>query len=178
MILGVLSDTHGHHRRTANALRILKAVGAETFVHCGDICGDRVIDQFTGLKAWLVPGNCDEIERATVLYAATIGVKLELEKPLVLKLAGRQVAVFHGHEAAYARLFEEPNSGPEYDFVLHGHTHEPRDERVGKYRVVNPGALHRAAVHTVATIDLKTDTVSHWIVTDATRAEPERFPLL
>jgi hypothetical protein len=178
MILGVLADTHGQHRRTANALRLLKAVGAEAFVHCGDICGDRVIDQFAGLRAWLIPGNCDQIERASVLYAATIGVKLEVEKPLVLDLAGRRVAVFHGHEAAYARLLESADGQPRFDYVLHGHTHDARDERVGRYRVINPGALHRAAVYTVATIDLESDAVAHWIVTDATKAEPERFLLL
>lgn len=178
MILGVLSDSHGQHRRTANALRLLKTLGAEAFVHCGDICGDRVIDQFTGLRAWLIPGNCDQVERATVLYAATLGVKLEFEKPLVLDLAGRRIAVFHGHEAAFARLLDGAPRSPSYDYVLHGHTHQPRDERVGRYRVVNPGALHRAAVYTAATIDLKQDAVSHWIVTDATKPEPERFLLL
>lgn len=178
MILGVLSDSHGQHRRTANALRLLKAVGAEAFVHCGDICGDRVIDQFAGLRAWLIPGNCDQIERATVLYAATVGVKLEVEKPLVLDLAGRRIAVFHGHEAVYARLMESADGQPEFDYVLHGHTHDARDERVGRYRVINPGALHRAAVYTVATINLASDAVAHWVVTDATKAEPERFPLL
>lgn len=178
MILGVLSDSHGQHKRTANALRLLKTLGAEAFVHCGDFCGDRVIDQFAGLRAWLIPGNCDHVERATVLYAATLGVKLELEKPLVLALADRRIAVFHGHEAAYSRLLDGGARGERYDYVLHGHTHEARDERVGRYRVVNPGALHRAAVYSVATIDLKEDVVTHWIVTDATRSEPQRLPLL
>lgn len=184
MILGVLSDTHGNHQRTRHALTLLDALGATAFVHCGDICGDRVIDEFARRRAWLIPGNCDHVDRSTELYAATLGVKLMLGKPLVLNLAGRQIAVFHGHELAYARLIdaaEDPNAAaedlPAYDYVLHGHTHEARDERIGRYRFVNPGALYRAATHTVATIDLATHTVAHWVVTDQTRQTPTRFEL-
>jgi predicted phosphodiesterase len=50
---------------------------------------------------------------------------------------------------------------------LHGHTHVARDERLGPLRVINPGALQRAAVHTVATLDLRTDQVGFWRVDDA-----------
>ena len=38
------------------------------------------------------------------------------------------------------------------------------DERLGRLRIVNPGALHRAAQKTVALVDLNTDTVRHLTV--------------
>jgi predicted phosphodiesterase len=49
----------------------------------------------------------------------------------------------------------------EHDYLLHGHTHVRRDERVGKTRVINPGALHRAAEKTVALLDLAADRLEY-----------------
>ena len=48
----------------------------------------------------------------------------------------------------------------EHDYLLHGHTHVRRDERVGKVRIINPGALHRAREKTVAVLDTDTDRLT------------------
>jgi predicted phosphodiesterase len=45
------------------------------------------------------------------------------------------------------------------DYLLHGHTHVTRDERVGKTRLINPGALFRAARYTAAVLDPSSDDV-------------------
>jgi predicted phosphodiesterase len=47
-----------------------------------------------------------------------------------------------------------------FDYLLHGHTHVKRDERVGRTRVINPGALHRAREKTVAVLDTATDMLT------------------
>lgn len=175
MILGVLSDTHGQVRRAQAAIRLLRRLGATSFVHCGDICGQGVIDAFVGLRAWLVCGNCDDESPAIARYAESLGLVYSDVKPLRIELDGRTVLVFHGHESAFSRLLWDVEEGrgdlgspagapPVY--VLHGHTHVARDVRVGSCRVVNPGALHRAGVFTVATIDLAADDVKFWQVQD------------
>ena len=46
------------------------------------------------------------------------------------------------------------------DYILHGHTHCKRDERIGRCRVINPGALHRANPKSVATLDTASDTLT------------------
>jgi hypothetical protein len=43
------------------------------------------------------------------------------------------------------------------DYLCHGHTHVVRDERIGQTRVINPGALFRAARYTVALLDMAAD---------------------
>jgi predicted phosphodiesterase len=48
--------------------------------------------------------------------------------------------------------------------VLHGHTHEIRDERVGLTRVINPGALHRAARYTAAVLEPASDRLEIIVV--------------
>ena len=64
-------------------------------------------------------------------------------------------------------------------YVLYGHTHHASLAQYGDVRFINPGALHRARTYTVATIDLVTDAVEHWIVTDdmSPTARPRRFRL-
>ncbi|MCA9019008.1 MAG: metallophosphoesterase, partial [Planctomycetaceae bacterium] len=45
----------------------------------------------------------------------------------------------------------------EPDYLLTGHSHQSHDFRAGATRRINPGALFRAKVFTVAVLDLATD---------------------
>ena len=42
-------------------------------------------------------------------------------------------------------------------YLCHGHTHARADGRQGPTRVINPGALFRATVYSVAVLDPETD---------------------
>jgi hypothetical protein len=67
-----------------------------------------------------------------------------------LVIDGKVLVFQHGHVPAdMQRALAEG-----VDFLCHGHTHVPRDERVGRTRIINPGALHRASKHTAALLDL------------------------
>lgn len=172
MILGLLSDTHGQAQRAARAIELLKSQGASTFIHCGDVCGEGVLAVLAGEPAWFVWGNCDVAEAGLGTMAAQIGLSLPRDVPLQLELAGKQVAVFHGHEPefapAYVRLAgEEVNVPPafaRFDYIFYGHTHQKNDQRWGHLRLINPGALHRARPYTVATLDLASDKLEYHTV--------------
>ena len=45
------------------------------------------------------------------------------------------------------------------DWLLHGHTHQVRDERIGRTRIINPGALQRARRYTVGLLDTESDSL-------------------
>ena len=188
MILGILSDTHGNAAITASAVQVLKAVGAEAFIHCGDVGGAAVLDELAGLRAWFVWGNTDEPEPRLALYARSIGLTPPTGVPLRVQLAGHTLAVFHGHESRFARLADLAEAGDANRteaavdgarYVLFGHTHTRYDVRAGAVRFINPGALHRARIHSVATLDLRRDALRFWHV-DAQRAKhsdaPREFP--
>jgi putative phosphoesterase len=173
VILGVLSDTHGVHQRTARAIALLEQLGAEAFVHCGDIGGEAVLDELAGRRAWIVPGNVDALEPALMDYAESLGLRTPDTIPLRIELAGRTLAVYHGHESRFNRLIRAVRHGDAaafanmtrgFEYVLYGHTHKPADACWGQVRVINPGALERATPHTVATLDLARDTLSFWQV--------------
>ncbi len=169
MILGVLSDTHGRYKRTCAAVDLLRRVGADALLHCGDVGDERIFDAMAGMRAWFVWGNSDEPEPMLERYAHTLGVMPTRSVPLELKLDSRVIQVFHGHEPGFGRLLNRLEAagdiaGGRPDYVFHGHTHAADDYRIGATRVVNPGALHRAARHTVATLDLVNDELLFWEV--------------
>ncbi len=182
MILGLISDTHGQRQRTAAALSLLRQLDAEALVHCGDFGDVEDLDDLAGWRAWVVPGNVDRLDPAMIQCAESLGVVLATQVPLRIELAGRSLLVFHGHEPAFRRVMTEllesgavPAELAPCDYLLHGHTHHASATRAGPVRVINPGALLRAAEYTVATLDLHTDRVRFWRVSDDPTDQPVEF---
>jgi len=160
MLIGILSDTHDRVDAMAAGVALLRDRGAEMFVHCGDVGGERVLDLLCGLKSVVVWGNTDFDQAELSRYAATLGIEgrgLLAE----LEVDGKRIAVTHGHDH---RLMSRIVAGGQHDYLLHGHSHVMRDERVGRVRIINPGALARAAKKTVALLDVRGDVVKHFDV--------------
>jgi uncharacterized protein len=165
MRIGILSDSHGHDAIVAEALRLFDALGVELVVHCGDVGGMGVLDQLAGRRCGLVWGNMDTPDSGVRRYLESVGLSVPATPPLRLALDGKVALVFHGHERGFAAAVR----APDVDYILHGHTHRARDERIGRVRVINPGALQRANPRTVATLDTATDAVQFYAY-DAKRA--------
>lgn len=161
MIVGILSDTHDRLDAARAAIAILRQNGAEYFIHCGDVGSEPILDLLAGLSSAFVFGNNDWDRRALERYAADINVSC-LGDGGDLELGGKLFHVQHGdNERAMKRAIDSQK----FDFVLHGHSHVQRDERVGKTRVINPGALHRAKEKTIAVLDTDQDALRFIVVT-------------
>ena len=78
-----------------------------------------------------------------------------------LELGGKRVAVIHGDDY---KLKQRLLSEQRHDYLFQGHTHLRADETVGRTRVINPGALHRAKEKTVATLDTESGKVAFVVV--------------
>lgn len=159
MVVGILSDSHGDARIVSSALRILADAGAEVFFHCGDIGGEAVFDELIGRRCWFVWGNMDRQTDGLRAYAQTVGLQ-EADPEKGIDLGGKTIGLWHGSE----RGFRGAVRSGRFDYVFFGHTHAQSDVRKGKTRAINPGALHRARVKTVATLDLETDEVRFHVV--------------
>lgn len=145
-----MSDSHGRHNAVRRALARFDELGVQEIIHCGDVGGMSVFDELAGRKVSFVWGNTDEPDQALIAYIVSIGLALPGTLPLRLSLDGKQLAVFHGHESN----FDAAVSHLAVDYILHGHTHVPRNETIRDRRIINPGALHRAPRKTVATLDV------------------------
>jgi putative phosphoesterase len=154
--LGILSDTHSQLIVTQRAIAMLAENGAEFYLHCGDIGDETILDALAGLPGAFVFGNNDYDHDGLRRYGEAIGLQC-LGTGGVLELAGKRVAVTHGDELMTVSKYRRPGSGIDYLFT--GHSHIRHDQRVGMVRWINPGALYRAGVKSVATLDLPTDTL-------------------
>jgi predicted phosphodiesterase len=80
----------------------------------------------------------------------------EIADSLTFESGGKKFFVNHGTNS---RVIEDAVESQQYDYVLHGHTHEMRNEVLGRTRVINPGALFAADGYTIAFLTVETGEV-------------------
>lgn len=119
MRIAVFSDTHDRFPPSLPG----RMRGADELWHLGDVCEPETLANFEqlGIPLHVVAGNCDTEGRWPVT--------LDLE---------RQGGRFH-------LVHIPPARAPAHaDYVLHGHTHVPRDQTdAGGTRWLNPGCITR-----------------------------------
>jgi predicted phosphodiesterase len=93
-------------------------------------------------------------------HLEALGIPAPADPPLALHVDGKDILVFHGHERGFRQAVKQKRA----DYIVHGHTHQQRNERIGRTRVINPGALSRANPKTVATLDTATDEVNFHMI--------------
>lgn len=160
MIVGLLSDTHGKADITHRAVKLLIDRGAEYLIHCGDVGGNDVLDALAGHPATFVFGNNDYDRTELQQYANIIDIQCGNDTAAIT-IGNKHAVITHGDDN---RLMHRLITEQKIDYLFHGHTHETRDERIGKVRIINPGALYRAAVKTVALLDTVTDKLEFIVV--------------
>ena len=168
--IGLLSDSHGRADTTRRAVKLLLAHGADCLIHLGDVGSEQVLDELVVarpgapgdtaalVEAHVVFGNCDYDEATLTRYAQGLGLVVDhpLGKLALADSHGGHLYFCHGHRGAdmQAALGAQPR------YVCHGHTHLMTDQRRGPTRIINPGALHRAARHTVALLEPEHDELT------------------
>jgi putative phosphoesterase len=119
--IGLVSDTHGLLRPEV----ALGLDGVERILHMGDVGRPGVLEEFRRIAPVLaVRGNVDRGAWAD-----------ELPRTATTDLFGAQAWLLHD----VAELDLDPVAAG-FRFVLHGHSHVPRDEERQGVRFVNPGS--------------------------------------
>ena len=155
MLVGLLSDTHDRLDAMIAAMRVLRGAGAEYFLHAGDVGGEQILDVLGGDQAAFVWGNNDWDRSELARYAKSIGVHC-LNDFGEIAIDGKLFAMTHGDDQARLKRIQKDQR---HDYLITGHTHVRRDERVGRIRWINPGALYRAREKTVAVLDVGSDSL-------------------
>lgn len=160
MILGILSDTHGDVPRTLRAIEAIKAHQPDHVIHCGDIGSAAVLMELAAgfmepeVAITCVTGNVDLWEDDLVSCWPHLTVAGRFAR---LELAGKILGVIHGDEI---RRLEQAIRNQAYDYIFTGHTHVRSDDREGRTRIINPGAVHRAREPSCAVLDLARDRLT------------------
>ena len=162
MQIGIMSDTHNNRPNARNALDIFRALGIQVILHAGDLISAELLEEFTDFSLFLTFGNGDDPLMISS-KAKRLSERFVCEEMLDLNLAGKRVFMIHGDQRSE---LEKRIANGDYDFVLHGHTHRYRDERVGSTRVINPGALGGRFVgeRSFATLDLVKNELQRYFV--------------
>ena len=154
-MIGVISDTHDNVLNIKKAVELFKQNNVSFVIHLGDIVAPATVKFFSGLKMKFIIGNCDgDVEmlkkRIEEINSEFLGRIAELE------VEGKKIAAYHGNNAEILSKLIQSNK---YDYVLHGHTHQTRDEVIGNTRVINPGAHYFMGENTVVLLDVENNEV-------------------
>ena len=139
----VLADTHD--KLPANIEPLGEA--ADEIWHLGDVCSPTILQTIEnfGPPVTVVRGNCDS----------------NFDWPLFVDLKRNGIGLRLVHIP--------PDSAPEnIEVVLHGHTHVPRNERLGGVLFLNPGCVtrpNRGVPPSVAFLEVAADGEIKWRLT-------------
>ncbi|MEA2036302.1 MAG: metallophosphoesterase [Nanoarchaeota archaeon] len=154
-MIGIISDTHDNVNNVLKAIKIFENNNVDFIVHCGDVVSPLTMKHFNGIHTKLVKGNCDgEVDGLKKTMEDIKGEYLgEVGK---LNILGKKIIIYHGEKKDKLQDFID---GQEFDFILTGHTHESRDEKKDKTRIINPGAHYYGGENKVVLLDVEKDKV-------------------
>ncbi|MBR9690877.1 metallophosphoesterase [Candidatus Woesearchaeota archaeon] len=151
-MIGIISDTHEQYESILKAVEIFKLKNVEFVVHCGDVISPGMLKHFEGLNMKFVFGNCDGERKGLIETSRKYGWN-EINDALEFEHKNKKFYVVHN-----PILADEAVQSEKYDYVFHGHTHEKRDEKIGKTRIINPGRLLNPP-RTIVILDVTNDSL-------------------
>lgn len=157
MRIGVISDTHDRVERTRPAIDVFLAEGVERVLHCGDIGSRFIVELFDRWETHFVFGNTDYEQRALRECMEVAGHVCHGRYGEVT-WAQRRIALLHGDDF---KQWQQAIASQQFQMVCSGHTHQRSIETIGQTLVLNPGAIERVAVPSVAIVDLASLSVRH-----------------
>ena len=140
MKIAIISDTHDDVENTKVALNQIKKEKISNLIHLGDLCSPFMIDLLKDFKVYMVFGNNDADIYRIMTKIQNLHFKVN-DQMLELKLKGKLFALYHGTSSEITSALIHSNK---YDYVLHGHTHIVRNEKIKNTTVLNPGTLNKA----------------------------------
>lgn len=133
-----MSDSHENWPMLERAIAKANEKGCEVLLFAGDLIappGIPVLEKFNG-PIKFVWGN-NEMER--------VGITRKMDASEKTEMCGDYfegefdgIKVFMNH---YPKFVELAAKSGEYNLVIHGHTHEVREEKFGDCLLVNPGEI-------------------------------------
>jgi hypothetical protein len=136
MLVGIVADTHDNLDLVEAAVETFEERGVDAVVHCGDIVAPFSAVPFDAeFEFHAVRGNND----GEWALRSTIGEFGTYHGEMAeLTLDGTNIGVYHGTSAP---IVEALVASANYDYVLHGHTHERTHEVFEGTVRVNPGGI-------------------------------------
>jgi hypothetical protein len=139
MNIAIMSDSHDNIWNLEKALTLIRNEGAEMIIHCGDFVAPFMLRELetANIPVYGVLGNNDGSQ---FLLARTALV--DLRHITLFELIG------HANADGYSIAFTHQRDVAEglaatgrYDLVCYGHSHQFRQETLGRTLLLNPGEI-------------------------------------
>ncbi len=156
MLIAVISDTHNRVETLQAAIDYVISRQIENIFHCGDVTNLETARLLGGLNVHFVYGNGDSDAQAITEFLTSMNPKATGGPIFSGQLAGKTIGATHSHITGVLNSLITDGT---YDYVFHGHTHIQRNQKIGRTRVINPGALGSSRYNgqTLCVLDLETD---------------------
>lgn len=138
MKVGVVSDTRDNREGLKALCDRFLVGGARWLFHCGGLGGVDMVELLKPWQVYIVRGERERDWQALETALQKARLQSSLPTHMTVTLEGKRIGVYRGEDM---RLINQAAKSGEFDFIFHGHTLRRRDERQGKTRIINPGAL-------------------------------------
>ncbi|GBD96782.1 MAG TPA: metallophosphoesterase [Nitrospirae bacterium] len=138
MKIGIMSDSHDHIENITGCIEIFKERNVDYVLHLGDYVNPNSVRACQGIKLVGIFGNNDgdKFRLITAFNDISGEIKGEFYE---FEEDGLKFACYHGTEYQLKDALVECGK---YNVVIYGHTHECKNEIIGKTLVLNPGTSH------------------------------------
>ena len=130
MKIALISDTHDHLERLAQALDVFAQASAQALIHAGDITSAATAQKLSTFDGPIhaVFGNVDNDRQGLTRVLKSIAVP-----PVSFELDGRRFVLAHDRSQIPDELLSQA------DVAVVGHTHDPEHTRHNGTLIINPG---------------------------------------
>ncbi len=166
MKIAIISDTHDNVYAVMEIIEHLKELSPDLIIHLGDIISPATMKLFKDLKMVFVRGNNDG-DIAKLKDIALSNKQLFVEEFQTV-IDGKRLIAMHGHKTA---LLEEAIKSNRYAYVLHGHTHKVKMEKINNTIVLNPGGHYYGSQGGIIVLDTMNDQYKYIPITGGEKIE-------
>lgn len=138
MKLAIMSDSHDNWDNLKQAIKMSNDMNCEMLLFAGDLIappGIKILEEFEGMVKFVWGNNEGEKVKLTQLIDASQTVDLDGD---IYEAEIDGLRVFMNH---YPKIGELAAKSGDYDLVIHGHTHDYREEKFGDTILINPGEI-------------------------------------
>jgi putative phosphoesterase len=135
MIIGVTGDTHNNIKNIEIICSIFNENATDLVIHTGDISLPKSLLAFKSLNCPLIAvlGNNDILERKSLEEASENFDCKIFEEPHFISLCNRKFVILHHPDLINEDMITNA------DYIIHGHTHRYRLEKINECFIFNPG---------------------------------------
>lgn len=162
MRLALISDSHDNWSALQTAVAEASRASCEALFFAGDLVnpeGVEVLAEFSGPVHMIIGNNEFEIDE---IWAAAEESENVIYHGEACDIARSGLRIFMHHYPQIAR--QKAQTGT-YDLCIYGHRHTFRDDKIGKTRLLSPGAIsHRGSQPEWGILDTDTDTFTRYVI--------------